>query len=119
MRLRRAKGEAPSVLIAGSLAIGSSLLGGAFAVSYWPTRSGAALRRCSGAGVGGQRTLGRVFGIRAAFTVRGRGRWHSADLAWQAIPSAARAGLHCARLLRLEAASYDCWAALKGCRSRF
>ena len=43
MRLRRAKGEAPSVLIAGSLAIGSSLL----AVSYWPTRSGAAFRRCS------------------------------------------------------------------------
>ena len=34
MRLRRAKGEAPSVLIAGSLAIVSSLLGGAFAVSY-------------------------------------------------------------------------------------
>ena len=49
MRLRRAKGEAPSVLIAGSLAIGSSLLGEllGFAVSYWPTRSGAAFRRCS------------------------------------------------------------------------
>ncbi len=44
MRLRRAKGEAPSVLMAGSLAIVSSLL---FAVSYWPTRSGAAFRRCS------------------------------------------------------------------------
>ena len=49
MRLRRAKGEAPSVLMAGSLAIGSSLLGEllGFAVSYGPTRSGAALRRCS------------------------------------------------------------------------
>ena len=49
MRLRRAKGEAPSVLMAGSLAVGSSLLGEllGFAVSYWPTRSGAAFRRCS------------------------------------------------------------------------
>ena len=49
MRLRRAKGEAPSVLMAGSLAIVSSLLGEllGFAVSYWPTRSGAAFRRCS------------------------------------------------------------------------
>ena len=51
--LRRAKGEAPSVLMAGSLAIASSLLAFrgeqllGFAVSYWPTRSGAAFRRCS------------------------------------------------------------------------
>ena len=46
---RRAKGEAPSVRMAGSLAMGSSLLGEllGFAVSYWPTRSGAAFRRRS------------------------------------------------------------------------
>ena len=79
MRLRRAKGEAPSVLIAGSLAIVSSLLG-AFrgelrAIGQRARGSPSSLL---GSSVGAERTLGRVFGDRAAFTGGGRGRWHSA-----------------------------------------
>ena len=79
MRLRRAKGETPSVLIAGSLAIGSSLLG-AFRgeLELLANALGGSLSSLLGSSVGAERTLGRVFGDRAAFTGGGRGRWHSA-----------------------------------------
>ena len=39
---------------------------------------GGSLSPLLGSSVGGERTLGRVFGDRAAFTGGGRGRWHSA-----------------------------------------
>ena len=39
---------------------------------------GGSLSSLLGSSVGAERTLGRVFGDRAAFTGGGRGRWHSA-----------------------------------------
>ena len=61
---------------------------------------GGSLSSLLGSSVGAERTLGRVFGDRAAFTGGGRGRWHSA--AAEAAPDAgpARSARDWIRVLR-------------------
>ena len=57
---------------------------------------GGSLSSLLGSSVGAERTLGRVFGDRAAFTGGGRGRWHSAAVQHQSNPHPlARVGYVC------------------------